>query len=142
MEWQTLVAILSAVMVPLSGLFGGWISDRRAKKQFVVTSKQSQQTVEATAKEAANHEFEVITSGFTSYIDRVEKQNQRLEETNTKLEQQNVKLEKLVDEMDARFQELNRRHQTALDHIDELTALVPVEQLPRRPKGLGDTGNR
>lgn len=135
MNWQTIVAILSAVMVPVAMIIGGWISDRRAKKQFAVTSQQTQQTVEATAKEAANHEFEVITTGFTSYIDRVEKANARLEE-------QNTKMEKLVQEMDDRFQELNRRHIAALNHLDRVEALVPVGLLPRRPKEMGDSGNR
>jgi len=54
------------------------------------------------------------------------------------LEAQNGKLENLVREMDQRFHELNRRHRAAVDHIDYLETLVPVGQLPRRPKEMGE----
>jgi len=135
MDWQTFVMIVCAAMVPISSVLVGVIVDRRSKRQFAVTSKQSQEQIQATAavtaKEAANHEFQVITTGFSELTEG-------MKNTIERLQAQNERLEGLVVQMDERFQELNRRHRAAVDHIDHLETLVPVGQLPNRPKAMGE----
>lgn len=123
-NWQGFIAFLSAVMLPVAMMAGGWIVDRRAKRNAELTAKSTSHAVAVTAKEAATHEFEAITHGFTEYTERLEKQNTRLEA--------------LIEKMDARFRELDRRHRAAVDHIDLLEGMIPDDQLPRRPEAMGE----
>lgn len=135
MDWQLFIMFMCAAMVPISSVLVGVIVDRRSKKQFAVTAEQSKEQIQATAavtaKEAANHEFQVITTGFSELTDG-------MKNTIERLQVQNEKLERLVNDMDSRFAELNRRHRAAVDHIDYLETLVPVGLLPRRPKAMGE----
>ena len=116
MEPMIVVAFLSATLGPVAGIVTGLILDRRNKHTTTVNSK-------GAAREAATHEFEAITAGYTEYVKILEKRAGTVAEMERRLEDVEAKLEVALR---------NLRRVTA--HLDVVEALVPVHLLPPRPQ--------
>lgn len=136
MDPAFLIALIGAISVPLTGLLTGLLVDRRNKQAAAHAAKVAEeqsgftkQELEITAKEAANHEFAAITTGFTEYTEKLERRNAGLETRVAALEEQNQKLEQ-------RIRSMERRHQLAMEHLFAVEQIAPADKLPRRPRGL------
>lgn len=105
---ETIVAILAATLGPLAGIVTGILLDRRNKKTV-------DQTTRVAAQEAATHEFEAITSGFTDYTSKLETRANR------------------ADGLEKRVELLEKNMRLILGHLEKVEALVPAGSLPPRP---------
>lgn len=121
MDW------LQLVLLPIAGLLGGWIADRRSKKNTSSVVEVSKLEAATSARNAASTEFQMITQGFsTRYtqmqeeITALQTQTNALTKQNKEQAEDNARLSHILDEV--------------LDYLAVVEALVPADRRPDRPR--------
>lgn len=121
MDW------LQLVLLPIAGLLGGWIADRRSKKNTSSVVEVSKLEAATSARNAASTEFQMITQGFsTRYtqmqeeITALQTQTNALMKQNKEQAEDNARLSHILDEV--------------LDYLAVVEALVPADRRPDRPR--------
>lgn len=109
MDPSLIIAIIGAALGPIAGLVAAVILDRRTKSN-------SSETTRVAAREAATHEFEAITTGYTEYTEKLQKRADK------------------ADDLEQRLDDLERALRQILAHLEVVEALVPAGMLPPRPE--------
>lgn len=112
-EWVQLM------FIPVAGLLGGWIADRRSKKNTSAVVEVSKMEAATSARNAASTEFNMITQGFSTRYQQMQDQINALVLQNEKQAEENRKLSKTLDEV--------------LDFLAVVEALVPEDRRPEPP---------
>lgn len=105
---ESVIAILAAILGPVAGIVTGVLLDRRNKRT-------ADQTTRVAAREAATHEFEAITAGYTDYTTKLEARASR------------------ADSLEKRIEVVEKNLRLILAHLERVETLVPAGSLPPRP---------
>lgn len=104
MDPSLVIAFVGATLGPLGGVITGVLLNKR-------TQRAHQETTKVAAKEAATHEFEAITAGYTEYTRLLEARAAKttaLEERITGLEDTLVAVLAYVEALELRIPEAER----------------------------------
>lgn len=102
------LGFLGAILGPVGGVVTAVMLDRRSKRN-------NKETTFVAAKEAATHEFEAITAGYTEYTTKLETRANRADS-----------LEKRVDQLEKILKNL-------IVYVEALEPHVAPENRPVRP---------
>lgn len=108
MDPSLVLAFVGATLGPLAGVFTGVLLNKR-------TQRAHQETTAVAAKEAATHEFEAITAGYTEYTRLLEARAAKT----TALEERVNGLEKTLS--------------AVLAYVEALEQSIPEGERPPRP---------
>lgn len=114
-----LIQWINLAFLPLAGILGGLIADRRSKKNTTAVVEVSKLEAATSARNAASTEFNMITQGFTSSFVKMQQEIEALSRQNNELLASNQHLAGRLDEV--------------LEYLDKVEVLVPVDLRPPRP---------
>lgn len=127
MEW------ISWVLLPVSGFLGAIIADQRSKRNTSAVVEVSRQEAATSARNAASTEFNMLTQGFTTAYELMDKKINDLTAEITRLAEANKTHAEETARQAARATLLARRLDEVMVYLEALEALVPVEARPARP---------
>lgn len=123
MDWFGWVQL---ALMPAAGVLGGFIADRRSKKNTDSVVEVSKQEAATSARNAASTEFHMITQGFSERHDQMQEQ----------IKEQTEQIKILIAENAAQAVKLRQMHndlQSVMTYLAAVEQLVPVEARPERP---------